>query len=106
MNTVVVTRHPALMGYLVSEGIAPATARVVTHATPEDITGAHVIGVLPLHLAALAACVTVVPLALTPELRGVELDEDQIRALAGPPETFVVKAVPLRTGGPDALPTL
>lgn len=89
-DIVVVTRHQGLVDYLRSEGLLPPGAEVVQHATPESIRGRHVIGVLPLTLAALAAKVTVVPLSIPRELRGVELSEDQVRALAGPPETYVV----------------
>jgi len=42
---------------------------VIAHATPADITGRDVIGVLPLALAALARSVTEIPLNLSPEMR-------------------------------------
>jgi ABC-type hemin transport system substrate-binding protein len=90
METVIVTRHAALVEYLLAEGIVPNNTPVLSHASPEAITGKHVIGILPLSLAALAAKVTVVPLSLPPELRGVELTIEQVRQYAGSPETYRV----------------
>lgn len=88
---VVVTRHEALVTYLVELKLVPPDVRVVAHATVEDVQGRAVFGVLPLHLAASAASVTVVPLALRPEHRGVELTLDQVRELAGSPANYVVR---------------
>jgi putative CRISPR-associated protein (TIGR02620 family) len=91
--TVVVTRHEGLVAYLRREGLIPPDARVIAHASPEDVRGQHVIGVLPLHLAALAASVTEVPLALRPEDRGRDLDADEVAARAGRPVTYKVTVV-------------
>lgn len=82
-ETVVVTRHPALVSFLVEQGIITADAPVLTHATRADVEGRDVIGVLPLSLARYAASVTEVPLNLPPELRGQELTLEQVRAHAG-----------------------
>ena len=90
---IIVTRHPALVDYLIAEGIADPDTPVIAHACPDDIRGRHVIGVLPLHLAAEAASVTEVPLSLPPELRGVELSEEQVRKFAGAPRTYRVEVV-------------
>ena len=90
-NTVVVTRHPALITYLVQTGIVEEGVEVVSHADEAAVRGKHVIGVLPLRLAALAASITEVPLVLPPDLRGVELTIDQIREHAGEPSTYVVR---------------
>lgn len=91
MKQVVVTRHPALVQYLTEEGICPEGIPVVAHATPEVVRNNHVYGVLPLHLAAEAALVTEVPLALTPEDRGVELSIERMREIAGEPVTYRVE---------------
>lgn len=88
---IIVTRHPALVQYMTEEGICPAGTPVVAHATPEVVRGNHVYGVLPLHLAAEAALVTEVPLALTPEDRGVELSIERMREIAGEPVTYRVE---------------
>lgn len=87
---VVVTRHPALVEYLVSLGVVPADVEVVAHATAEQVRGRHVFGVLPLYLAAEARRVTEVPLHVPAELRGVELTLAQVRRFAGPLTSYVV----------------
>jgi len=90
-NTVIVTRHPGLVAYLKETGLASEGAKVIAHVTAEeDIKGKNVIGVLPLQLASAAATVTVVPLNIPAELRGVELSLDQVREYAGKPERFSV----------------
>ncbi len=92
-NVVVVTRHAGLVDYLVEEGIVGTDVPVISHASAEDVRGKHVIGVLPLSLAAEADKVTEVPLRLTPELRGVELSLDQVREIAGDPVTYKVSVI-------------
>ena len=90
---VVVTRHPALVAYLTELGVVHTDAEVVTHATPEQVRGRVVFGVLPLHLAVEAASVTEVPLYIPAELRGVELTLAQVRQFAGPLTTYKVSRV-------------
>ena len=90
-RTVIVTRHPALVEYLRSIGLVPEDARIIEHATPEDVAGAHVIGVLPLRLAERAWLVTEVPLDIPPELRGRELTLAEVRQFAGEPVQYVVR---------------
>lgn len=86
----VITRHEGLHQYLLAEGLVGEGVPVIDHATPDDVRGKHVIGVLPLHLAAEAASVTEVPLNLPADLRGAELTEAQVRQYAGAPQTYVV----------------
>lgn len=90
---IVVTRHPALVDHLVKTGVVPEDVRVIPHASPEDVRGQHVVGVLPLHLAALADKVTVVPLHVPPEMRGQELTVEQVGEFAGPPQTYVTREI-------------
>ena len=65
------------------------------HATPEDVAGKDVIGVLPLSLACLARTVTEIPMALTPEMRGKELDLETLRRIAGEAVTYTVTVTKL-----------
>lgn len=74
MNTVVVTRHKALVEWLVLHGIIDADTPVIMHATADAVRGKGVIGVLPLHLAAEAECLTSVDMFV-------------------PMETYIVKRV-------------
>jgi putative CRISPR-associated protein (TIGR02620 family) len=76
---VVVTRHPALVQYLVEKGIVPEGTPVLQHAKLEDVEGMNVIGVLPLFLASKAAQVTEVSMDIPVEKRGVELTIEDIR---------------------------
>lgn len=93
----VVTRHAGLVEHLLGLGLITAETPIIPHATPKQVAGQHVIGVLPLSLAALAASVTEVPLNLPPELRGVELSAAQVALYAGEPVTYIVR----RAAGAD-----
>lgn len=77
-DTLIVTRHAGLVEWLDRQGIR---GRVIEHATADDVRGQHVVGALPLHLAALAASVTTVDMpGLRPEQRGVDLTPDEMDA--------------------------
>ena len=90
-RVVVVTRHLALVEYLREEGIIDASALVTDHVSNSAcISGRHVIGVLPVHLARYAACVTTIPLDLPPDLRGKELSLEQVRQYAGRPMHYAI----------------
>tara|TARA_R110000803_G_scaffold178013_1_gene240421 strand:- start:372 stop:779 length:408 start_codon:yes stop_codon:yes gene_type:complete len=90
MNTIVVTRHPSLVQHLVELGRITPETPVIAHATEADVAGRHVIGVLPLRLAAHAASVTEVALNVPPELRGKELTLDDVRRYACATNTYTV----------------
>src|SRR3990167_6526893 len=51
VGVVIVTRHAGLVEWLAAHGI---TGAVIAQAAPDDVSGKHVVGALPLHLAALA----------------------------------------------------
>jgi len=89
----VVTRHPGLVEYLRELGLAADKVQVVSHATPENVAGKRVCGVLPHNLSCLCESFTEVPLSLPAELRGVELTLDQVREYAGKPVTYTVRVV-------------
>jgi putative CRISPR-associated protein (TIGR02620 family) len=90
----IVTRHPGLVEYLREIGIATAETVVVSHATPENVTGKHVCGVLPHNLSCLCESFTEIPLLNLPvELRGVELTLEQVREYAGTPVTYRVEVI-------------
>lgn len=93
MEKVVVTRHPALITYLNDQGVVPEGTPVLAHATAEDVRGKHVIGVLPMRLAAAAAMLTEVSMTVPAEWRGQELSLEQIQACNPQLTTYVVKEV-------------
>jgi putative CRISPR-associated protein (TIGR02620 family) len=90
-ETIIVTRHTALLTYLQERGIAPEGARVITHAEPSDVEGKRVIGVLPHRLSCLCSSVVEIPLDIPVELRGVELTIEQLRQYAGEPVEYVCR---------------
>jgi hypothetical protein len=83
----IVTRHQALVAHIQSLlGAAASKVAVLDHATAEDVRGRHVLGVLPLALAACAASVTDFPLTTSRDQRGVEQDAPTY----GDPVTYTV----------------
>ncbi len=91
METVVVTRHDALVEFLQEEGIITGEEKIMSHAEVEDIRGKRVIGVLPLSLAVEAAVVIEIPLNIPSELRGKELTVEQVREFSSSPNEYIVK---------------
>ena len=87
----VVTRHKALFSYLLEKGIVAENTPVLTHVTSDEVKDHDVIGVLPLHLAALTKTVTEIPLNIPKELRGKELTLTQVRQYAGNPVTYNIQ---------------
>jgi len=88
---VIVTRHAGLVEHLRNIRMyCPGIDVVLEHATPEDIRGCDVIGVLPLNLAVHARSVTEIPLSLTKEDRGQELSVDRVEEIAGSPQTYCI----------------
>lgn len=89
----IVTRHPGLVEYLREIGLADKNTKVISHASPEAITGKHVVGVLPVSLAKLCNPFTEVPLAISPEMRGKELTLAEVREIAGDPVSYRIEVL-------------
>ena len=89
----IITRHPALLSYLLEIGLVDASTPVVQHATSDAVRGKHVAGVLPHYLSSLCALYTEVPLVVPQELRGQELTLETVRKYAQSPKTYVVHHV-------------
>lgn len=79
METIVVTRHPALVEWLLENHIIDEGTQVFAHATPELVYGNNVIGVLPMRLAALTSRFREVTMNIPAEWRGMELTLEQIK---------------------------
>jgi len=90
-DTVVVTRHQALTQFLCEDLGYEPDLPVLTHATAEAVRGKHVVGVLPLHLAAEAQSLTTVDLDLPPEARGKELSLEELRQYFVGENTYIVQ---------------
>lgn len=93
MNKIVITRHQGLVDYLIEKKIVNEGVEVLDHATPKNVRGRHVVGVLPHSLSCLTASFTEVPLFLPAELRGKELSVEQVRKYAQPAVTYVIRRV-------------
>jgi putative CRISPR-associated protein (TIGR02620 family) len=90
-DALIVTRHPALIRVLAED--FDIWGEVITHATPEQVRGRKVVGVLPLHLAAETQSVTEVVLDIPADKRGVELSADEVRQYCKGLRTFVVRDI-------------
>lgn len=88
----VVTRHAGLVDYL-REEFGLDGVEVVDHATPEQVRGRVVIGVLPAHLAAETLVHVEIPLDMSRAVRGAELDAAAMRAIASHPRIYAVSGV-------------
>ena len=90
---VVVTRHAGLLDYAKSIGLLDGTEEVISHATPENVRGKNVFGVLPMSFAVHAASITEIPMNLPVELRGKEIPVEEMGKYAGQPASYQVKLV-------------
>lgn len=88
---IIVTRHAGLVEWLNNKGY---TGRVVDRATPADVLNKHVIGKLPMYLAAIAASVTNVAIPSLPENRwGNELTAGDLDSYGAYMRTYIVKEI-------------
>ena len=88
---VIVSRHAGAVEWLRRHGIE---GRVVAQTTPVDVIGAHVVGNLPMHLAALADLMTVIDLpGLTVEQRGKDLTPEEMDAAGAVLHSYTVRVV-------------
>lgn len=95
---VIVTRHAGLVAWLAARGIE---GHVIAHATIADVEGYHVIGNVPLYLAAYAAAVTTVDLpGLKPEQRGQDLTPAEMDAAGAELNTYTVRGYAPPAVGP------
>ena len=98
MEKIVVTRYKGLVDYLMELKLIQEDTKIIPHASPEDIEGKHVLGVLPLWLSCHAGKITEIQLRLPPEKRGKELSLDEVRFYALAPRSYVVKEVEFTDG--------
>ena len=94
MKKIVITRHPALVDFLLEKGIIENESyELHAHAIKDMIEGKDVIGVLPLGLAKYANSLTTVNLDLPPEMRGKELSLEDVRRYYTDIEVFQVRSL-------------
>jgi hypothetical protein len=93
-NPIIITRHGGLVDYIRSLSPDMGELEVLTHATPADVMGRVVVGVLPPHLASIALLRIEIPLDFgDPALRGAELTCSQVSSIAGSPRFYRVLGV-------------
>lgn len=85
MTTFFITRHPGARDWALTQGFNPDNTRFVSDFDPEKVSaGDSVIGTLPVHLVAQVcskgASYRHLVLELPPDLRGIELDAQQMAA--------------------------
>lgn len=98
MNTkidIVITRHRPLVDLLIERGLITTDTPVLEHASASDVSGKHVLGVLPHHLSSKCASITEVPMTgLTQADREAmtsgDLGLERTREVAGDPVTYQV----------------
>lgn len=96
MSTLIITRHAALVQYLIQKGYVPADSEVIEHATADNVRGQHVWGVLPHSLSCLTRSFTEVPMHLPAHKRGIELTLEDMYEYAGVPQTYVVNTADMQ----------
>lgn len=93
-SKLVITKYASFVEYLKELGlIRDGEYETVQYATPANVTGRHVIGVIPLFLCALADRVTEVRVNVPRYLRGTELTLEQVRQFGIPPITYRVTMI-------------
>lgn len=80
-KSIIITRHQALVDLIRQDFPKIDDVEVHTHAAPDVVRGNVVYGVLPMNLAALASYVVTPDLRIPPELRGQELDLEQLKSV-------------------------
>lgn len=93
---IIVSRHAGAVAWLRQRGIH---GRVIEHATIEQIAGQHIVGNLPLHLAAQTASVTAIEMDVPPEMRGIDLTPGQMDECGAVLRRYVVQEVPVPEAG-------
>lgn len=74
-DTIIVSRHAGAVEWLRRQGIV---GEVIASADAETVRGRHVIGNLPMTLAAEAASVTIISMTVPPEARGRDLTPEEM----------------------------
>ena len=89
MDTVIISRHAGAIEWLRRQGIV---GEVIAHASADNVRGKHVIGALPLHLAALVGKITTIDMpALPVEWRGRDLTPEEMDIAGATLATYVVR---------------
>ena len=92
----VVTRHQALINYLLINKLISKSTKIVDHINnPKQLQGLNVIGVLPHNYSCYCKTFTEVPLSIPRELRdrNRELTQEEFNSCVGTPITYSVTRI-------------
>jgi len=95
MKTIVVTRHTGALNWLWAHHPELGEAEVVSHVSPDEVSGARVVGVLPVNLAALCGEYWHLSMEVPPEARGKELSCEDMERFGCKIQRFLVAPVPI-----------
>jgi hypothetical protein len=93
MEKIVVTRHIALLKYLIDHKYVDKNVKHLSHANIKDIEGKHVFGIMPNWLSCHAGKLTELQLRLPVEKRGIELTLQEIEFYIVEPKTYIIREV-------------
>ncbi len=93
MEKLVVTRHHALVEYLLKHNYIDQDTTHISHASIKDVTNKHVYGILPNWLACHAGKLTELQLRLPKEKRGQELTLKEVEFYVVKPSTYEIRKV-------------
>ena len=100
MRKIIVSRHPAAIEFVRAERPDFQDAEVLASASPDDVRGAHVVGNLPMSLAALCARYEAIEFSGPPP-RGAEYGLNEMRAAGARVVEYRVRQVPPPVEGAD-----
>lgn len=93
MEIIVVTRHIALLQYLINNEYVKPDVKHISHAKIEDINDKHVFGIMPNWLSCHAGKLTELQLRLPIDKRNVELTLEEIEFFLVEPKTYIIREV-------------
>ena len=92
-NKVFVGRHNSLRDYCIELGLINENTPVFPKAKIKDVSGKHVIGVLPLDMACYALSFTTVKLNISRSFDVNELSLEDLREVAMTPKTYEIRRI-------------
>ncbi len=91
MKQIIVTKHEAIAKYIRASGLAPAETPCYSSVSPAFVKGCHVLGIVPLSIAACAELFTEVKVTLPPSAYDKELTFDQVCAVIKEVRTYKIQ---------------
>lgn len=96
MQTIIVTRHPAVEKYIRESDLVPQDTPCYPSVTENFVQGKHIIGIVPMHIAAAAELFTEVKITLRRGVEPRELSLDELRASVKQVRTYSVEKINIK----------